>query len=205
MSSLSIIVFTVSCAQKNILRNFKKPIDNHVTVWYNQIKNIRKEVTEMDLQQLIIGGGATFLWLFVAIAAAVLESMTCDLVAIWFVPGALSAMLLSIFVPSIGWQIAVFLILSVAVLVLAKTVFKKYMPKVRKNVMNTDALIGARAVVAEEINNLHGTGSVKVNGVVWTARAVDPNATVEAGSVVIIKQIEGVKLICMPEENTQNN
>jgi membrane protein implicated in regulation of membrane protease activity len=159
----------------------------------------------MDLQQLIIGGGATFLWLFVAIAAAVLESMTCDLVAIWFVPGALSAMLLSIFVPSIGWQIAVFLILSVAVLVLAKTVFKKYMPKVRKNVMNTDALIGARAVVAEEINNLHGTGSVKVNGVVWTARAVDPNATIEAGSVVIIKQIEGVKLICMPEDNTQNN
>ena len=159
----------------------------------------------MDLQQLIIGGGATFLWLFVAIAAAVIESMTCDLVAIWFVPGALSAMLLSIFVPSIGWQIAVFLILSVAVLVLAKTVFKKYMPKVRKNVMNTDALIGARAVVAEEINNLHGTGSVKVNGVVWTARAVDPNATVEAGSVVIIKQIEGVKLICEPEENTQNN
>ena len=159
----------------------------------------------MDLQQLIIGGGATFLWLFVAIAAVVVESMTCDLVAIWFVPGALSAMLLSIFVPSIGWQIAVFLILSVAVLVLAKTVFKKYMPKVRKNVMNTDALIGARAVVAEEINNLHGTGSVKVNGVVWTARAVDPNATVEAGSVVIIKQIEGVKLICMPEDNTQNN
>ena len=159
----------------------------------------------MDLQQLIIGGGATFLWLFVAIAAAVLESMTCDLVAIWFVPGALSAMLLSIFVPSIGWQIAVFLILSVAVVVIAKTVFKKYMPKVRKNVMNTDALIGARAVVAEEINNLHGTGSVKVNGVVWTARAVDPNATVEAGSVVNIKQIEGVKLICMPEDNTQNN
>ena len=159
----------------------------------------------MDLQQLIIGGGATFLWLFVAIAAAVIESMTCDLVAIWFVPGALSAMLLSIFVPSIGWQIAVFLILSVAVLVLAKTVFKKYMPKVRKNVMNTDALIGARAVGAEEINNLHGTGSVKVNGVVWTARAVDPNATVEAGSVVIVKQIEGVKLICEPEENTQNN
>jgi membrane protein implicated in regulation of membrane protease activity len=90
-----------------------------MTVWYNHIKNKRKEVTEMDLQQLIIGGGATFLWLFVAIAAVVVESMTCDLVAIWFVPGALSAMLLSIFVPSIGWQIAVFLILSVAVLVLA--------------------------------------------------------------------------------------
>ena len=157
----------------------------------------------MDLQQLITEGGAAFLWLFVAIAAAVVESMTCDLVAIWFVPGALSAMLLSMFVPSIGWQIAVFLILSVAVLVLAKTVFKRYLPKTRKNVLNSDALIGARAVVTDEINNLHGTGSVKVNGVVWTARAAEQDAVIQKGSVVIVRQIAGVKLICEPEEGDQ--
>ena len=158
----------------------------------------------MDLQVLITEGGAAFLWLFVAIAAVVVESMTCDLVAIWFVPGALSAMLLSMFTPSIGWQVAVFLTLSVLVLVLAKTVFKKYMPRAKKNVMNTDALIGTRAVVTEEINNLHGTGSVKVNGVAWTARATDPEATIPTGSIVVVKQIDGVKLVCEPEENTQD-
>lgn len=157
----------------------------------------------MDLQALINEGGAAFLWLFVAIAAAVVESLTCDLVAIWFVPGALAAMLLSIFVPSFGWQIALFLTLSVVVLILAKTVFKKYMPKAKKNVMNTDALIGARAVVTETIDNLHGSGSVKVGGAVWTARATDPEATIEKDSIVIVREISGVKLICEPEEEAQ--
>ena len=158
----------------------------------------------MDLQVLITEGGAAFLWLFVAIAAVVVESMTCDLVAIWFVPGALASMLLSIFVQSMGWQIAVFLILSAVVLVLAKTVFKKYVPKAKKNVMNADAIIGARAVVTEEIDNLHGTGSVKVNGVAWTARAADPEAIIECGSIVIVKQIAGVKLICEREDDNQD-
>ena len=155
----------------------------------------------MGLSILINDGGAAFLWLFVAITAVVIESMTCDLVAIWFVPGALSAMLLSLFVPLMGLQIMVFLMLSILVLVLAKTVFKKYMPKAKKNALNADAMIGARAVVTEEINNLHGTGCVKVNGVAWTARATDPETTIAKGSIVIVKQIEGVKLICEPESN----
>ena len=153
----------------------------------------------MGFQALIDAGGATFFWLFVAIAAVIIESVTCDLVAIWFVPGALTAMLLSMFIPIMGVQIAIFLILSVVVLVLAKTVFKKYMPKARKNALNADAMIGARAVVTEEIDNLHGTGCVKVNGVAWTARSVDPEATIAEGCIVIVKQIEGVKLICEPE------
>ena len=157
----------------------------------------------MNVGELINNGGMAFLWLFVALAAVAIESMTCDLVSIWFVPGALSAMLLSMFVSSIGWQVAVFLVLSVVILVLAKTVFKKYMPKTKKNVLNTDALIGTRAVVTEEINNLHGTGSVKVNGVAWTARAIDPEATIPKGSVVTVKQIAGVKLICEPEAESQ--
>lgn len=159
----------------------------------------------MGLQVVINEGGAAFLWLFVAIAAVVIESTTCDLVAIWFVPGALSAMLLSMFVPFMSVQIAVFLLISITVLVLAKTVFKKYMPKAKKNALNADAMIGARAVVTEEINNLHGTGCVKVNGVAWTARATDPEATIATGCIVIVKQIEGVKLICEMEDDNQEN
>ena len=57
----------------------------------------------MDFGSFFAESGTTFLWLFVAIAAAIVESMTCDLVAVWFVPGALSAMLLSVFVSSL-WR-----------------------------------------------------------------------------------------------------
>ena len=39
MELLLFLIFYISCTQKNISRNFAKPIDNHMTVWYNLIKN----------------------------------------------------------------------------------------------------------------------------------------------------------------------
>ncbi len=153
----------------------------------------------MDWGNFFAENIAVFFWLFVAIAAAVVEGMTCDLVSIWFVPGALAAMLLSLFVDSVWWQIAIFLALSVTVLVLTKTVFKKYLPQSKPSSTNADALIGTHGIVEEEIDNLRETGSVKVKALVWTARSTDDSVTIPAGTVVMIREISGVKLICEPQ------
>jgi membrane protein implicated in regulation of membrane protease activity len=150
----------------------------------------------MGEAQAFMASFAPYFWLFVAISAAVVEGVTLGLVSIWFVPGALAAMLLSFFVPAVGWQIAVFLAVSVATLVLTKTVFRKYLPQSRSTRMNADSLIGDHAVVVEEINNLRETGSVKINALVWTARSTDNAVIIPAGSLVKVEAIEGVKLIC---------
>ena len=157
----------------------------------------------MEWGNFIAENGAAFFWLFVAISAAVVEGMTMGLVSIWFVPGALAAMLLSLFVDSVWLQIAVFLLLSLAVLLLTRKVLKKY-PKVNsRNQMNADALIGKRGIVAEEINNLHQTGSVKLNALVWTARSCEESVIIPAGAVVTVCEISGVKLICKPVEEAE--
>ena len=158
----------------------------------------------MDFGSFFAESGTTFLWLFVAIAAAIVESMTCDLVAVWFVPGALSAMLLSVFVSSLWWQVALFLALSVLVLVLSKTVFKKYLPQSKQTKMNVDALVGAHAIVTEEIDNLHETGSVKVRSLIWTARSTENDVKIPVGSVVTVCEVAGVKLICKPQIEEEN-
>ena len=158
----------------------------------------------MDIGVFLTENGAALFWLFVAIAAAVTESMTCDLVALWFVPGALAAMLLSMFVDSAWWQIALFLALSVVTLLLAKTVFKKYMPQSKtKNRTNADALIGTHGIVQEEIDNLCEKGSVKVKALVWTARSIDDTVKIPAGTIVTVCDIAGVKLICKPQIETE--
>ena len=54
--------------------------------------------------------------------------------------------------------------------------------------------IGQEAVVTEEINNLLGKGQAKIRGVIWTARSAD-ESVIPKDSIVIIKAIEGVKLI----------
>lgn len=54
-------------------------------------------------------------------------------------------------------------------------------------------------MVAERINNLDGTGKVKLNDVFWTARSED-GSIIEQGAVVQIVRVDGVKLIVKMKE-----
>lgn len=64
---------------------------------------------------------------------------------------------------------------------------------------NVDSLAGEQGVVAERINNLDGTGKVKLNDVFWTARSED-GSIIEQGAVVQIVRVDGVKLIVKMKE-----
>jgi membrane protein implicated in regulation of membrane protease activity len=152
----------------------------------------------MDWGNFFAEYGVAFFWLFIAIAAAVVESQTCDLVALWFVPGALTAMVVSLFVDWVWLQIIIFLVLSVSTLVLAKTVFKKHLPQNKAEKLNADSYVGEHGVVTEEIDNILETGSVKLRGLVWTARSSDDAVKIPVGSVITVREIAGVKLICEP-------
>ena len=152
----------------------------------------------MDWGNFFAEYGVAFFWLFIAIAAAVVESQTCDLVALWFVPGALTAMVVSLFVDWVWLQIAIFLVLSVSTLVLAKTVLKNHLPQNKAEKLNADSYVGEHGVVTEEIDNILETGSVKLRGLVWTARSNDDAVKIPVGSVITVREIAGVKLICEP-------
>jgi len=49
--------------------------------------------------------------------------------------------------------------------------------------------------VVSEINNLQGSGQVTVGGMEWMARTTEDGLALQAGSVVDIVAINGVKLI----------
>ena len=155
----------------------------------------------MELSQFIAAYGAAFVWLFVAVAALFIESQTCELVSIWFVPGALAAMISSLIVDWKWLQTTLFLSISFVMLFLMKTVFKKYLPQSKPSNLNADSLIGATAVVEEEIDNVYGKGSVKVKGLVWSARSADDAVKIPAGALVTVREIAGVKLICEEQIN----
>ena len=77
-----------------------------------------------------------------------------------------------------------------------KYIGRKYKNRVNKKSQptNADRCIGAPAIVTEEINNLLGTGAVRINGLIWTARSLSDD-TIPINSTVTIKAIDGVKLI----------
>ena len=136
-------------------------------------------------------------WAVIFIAALVIESQTAELVAIWFLPGALISLVLSFFNVPVWIQITVFAVLSAALLVLAFKFFRSLILKdVGRTKTDTDLLIGKHARVEEDIDNAQMQGAVKIDGKIWSARMVDDSQKATVGEFVTVESISGVKLIC---------
>ena len=150
------------------------------------------------MKDFLIQNGAFIFWAIIAVLALLIEAMTAELVSCWFAPSAVVAMILSPFVKQIWIQVIVFLGMSILLLAIGRKIVKKKLD-VRKTNLNADSLIGKTGVVQEAINNISETGSVKISGLIWTARSVNGEEIPE-GSVVIIRDIQGVKLICELKE-----
>ena len=131
-------------------------------------------------------------WLIVAIIFGVGELMTTSLTLVWFSIGALAVMLLSIFIESVLWQIIVFAIISITLLVVATKYLVDRDKRVKYNT-NLQGIISQKAVVIEDIES-YGSGLVKLNGEEWTAVSKD-EVKIEKGKIVEVIDIEGVKLI----------
>lgn len=136
-------------------------------------------------------------WAVIFVLAIVIEAETAEMVAIWFMPGALVGVILALCGVEHWIQCVVFIAVSAVLLVLAKTWLKKKMAKYAKNEKtDTDLLIGKMAKVVEDIDNLNEKGAVKINGQVWSARMDDDTTSAAVDEFVTVKDIKGVKLIC---------
>ncbi|MBQ9428206.1 MAG: NfeD family protein [Clostridia bacterium] len=136
-----------------------------------------------------------YVWLGIFVVLLIAEAVTSAIVSVWFLPGALLAMILAFCGVPVSVQIAVFLVLSLILLVLSKTIWKKALMRRPVENTNADALIGKVGVVTVPIDNLRAVGEVLILGQTWTARAAE-DTPISAGSKVRILRIEGVKLIC---------
>jgi membrane protein implicated in regulation of membrane protease activity len=89
-------------------------------------------------------------------------------------------------------QFIIFLVVSILLLYFTRPLVKDKL-KVGTTKTNADALVGKTATVTSDITATV-PGQVKVSGMEWSAVSEDAEP-VAAGTSVIIKGIEGVKLI----------
>ena len=137
--------------------------------------------------------GFTVLWSVLLILFIIAEAITVQLVSIWFAIGSLVALIANFCGANTLVQAALFVGVSFAALLLTRPLVKKFStPKIQRT--NIDRIIGERAIVTEEIDNLRAIGSVKADGKSWSARSAD-GSIIPAGSVVEVQKIDGVKLI----------
>ena len=138
----------------------------------------------------------TLIWFIVTVLSVVVEAMTTALVAVWFMPGGLICLVLSLTDADPVLQVVLYFVIAAAMLILSRTWLKKYIQRGKPIPTNCDRLIGMEAVVLEKIDNVACTGKVKIMGQHWSARSTIDEVTFDKGDIVIVSAIEGVKLIC---------
>ena len=140
---------------------------------------------------------ASIIWLGLLVVFLIVEA-ACPfhLVSVWFAVGSLAAMLTAVLGAQLWLQITVFLVVSVGLLIATLPLVKKYViPKQEKT--NVESVIGSRGYVTEAVDNISATGQVKLGGMYWTARS-EHGKNIEAGKLVKVDRIEGVKVFVSP-------
>lgn len=135
-----------------------------------------------------------FIWLAVLAVLLIVEAITAGLTTIWFAGGALAAAVASYLGAGAFVQWILFLCVSLVLLIFTRPLAVKYMNRgVAKT--NVNSLIGQKAVVIQEIDNLNQTGQVRISDIEWMARTSLDGDIIPENAIVVIKEIQGVKLI----------
>jgi len=143
----------------------------------------------------------TIFWLALLIGFIFVEASTVSLVSSWFALGALAALIASALGAELWLQVVVFFVVSGVCLVLLRPIIKKHFtPKLVKT--NVDSIIGSTGVVTAAIDNVMAVGTVKLGAMEWTARSTS-GQQIEAGTLVTVDKIEGVKAFVTPAEVKQ--
>lgn len=140
----------------------------------------------MDYKQLVF-------WAIVLIIMAAIEAGTVQLVAIWFVLGALIAFITALFTDALWLQALLFVVSAVLLLICTRPIVRKYLNS-KAIPTNADMNLGKVAIVKTAISPNTAGGRVIVDGVEWLA-VTDDGQSVDEGEKVIIKEIKGAKLI----------
>ena len=133
------------------------------------------------------------LWGILIAIFVIFEALTPQLTTIWLAAGAIVALVADILGAQTWLQVVLFLTVSVLLIALTRPIVKKFVQH-HKEPTNLDRLIGSKAIVIEDINNILNIGRVQIKGLSWSAISQD-GSIINEDEIVVIHSIQGAKLI----------
>ena len=143
------------------------------------------------------------IWLIAAGVFLILEIFTLGFLVFWLSIGCLLAMLVSFVTNSLIIQTTVFVFSSGLLIFATKPFVKKFTEKDTTKT-NVYSLSGKKAIVIEDIEWTTGSGQIKFEGQVWSAKTSE-QVNIAKGTEVEIEKIEGVKAFVKPIKETIQN
>jgi membrane protein implicated in regulation of membrane protease activity len=139
------------------------------------------------------------LWIIAAVVFAVGEIATLGFFLAPFAGGALVAAIVAAVGGGTLISLLVFLLVSGVLLGALRPLARSHRKLPAQLRTGTAALVGRTAMVTERISNDDGTGSVKLEGESWTARAYDEDDVIEPGRRVHVMEIRGATALVTEE------
>ena len=133
-------------------------------------------------------------WLIVAGIFFVIEMATIGFLVFWLGIGALLAMFTSFITDSILVQSIVFVVTSTILLIFTRPLVNKFIKVPKELKTNAYSIIGKKGIVISKINNIDGTGQIKIDGDIWSAKSLDEE-DIDKNTEVEIVEIDGVKAV----------
>ena len=133
-----------------------------------------------------------WLWILGALVCGIVEVMSVSFVFLMFAIGALAAGIAGAFGANLTVQVIVFIVVSIALLVILRPFLKGRIDRSSGYVQsNTDGLIGKTGYVTEAVGERHGR--IQFSGGEWSARTEGP--TLPVGAEVRVDRIDGATAV----------
>lgn len=140
-------------------------------------------------------------WIYIAVWASILvfsimiEITTVQLTSIWFAAGSFVALILAVFKVPLYIQIIVFVVLSIALLLLTRPLSKKLMNnKKSETTVPAESLVGEIVTVTKEIS-VGGFGEIKDRYEYYSAVAPREKEIIQKDEKVKIIGLDGNKVL----------
>ena len=127
------------------------------------------------------------IWLIASGVFFIIEIFTVGFLIFWLGIGALLAMLISFLTNNIIIQTAVFVISS-GILIFATKPLVNKLTKTETVPTNVYSVVGKKGIVIEDINYSTGTGQIKSEGEVWSAKT-NEQINIPKGTEIEIESI----------------
>jgi membrane protein implicated in regulation of membrane protease activity len=134
-------------------------------------------------------------WVVLAAALAVGEVFTLTFLLGLIAAAALAAAVAAALGAGLVVQLIVFIAVSIASIALLRPIAKAHLRTPARLRTGTAALVGARAVVVERVDD--DGGRVRIGGEEWSARSFVDGQVIERGTRVEVAQIEGATALVL--------
>lgn len=140
---------------------------------------------------------AALVWLIAGLLLIAAEILLGDLTLVMLGVAALAASGTAALDGPVFVQVAVFAVVSLGLVTLARPVLRKKLHGGQHLRTNSEALVGAKAIVVATVD-AHA-GQVKLAGEIWSARSYDETQTLEPGRSVTVMDIAGATAVVWAE------